>query len=139
MKSYYLLIPSSDEPTILTPFFKLSIGTSERDVRNRKKIEELVNENGWFFAVWSIEVRSFVEKLAQSMNAQYVQLNWQYWDINKLVTHLRKYHSLPMTNEISRNQLMLINRYAYQSSINVLQEAGSLGRNKPKFRESDLN
>ena len=139
MKSYYLLIPSSDEPSISTPFFKLSIGTSDRDIRNKKKIEELVKTNGWFFEIWSIEVRSFVKKLAQSMNAQYVQLNWQYWDINKLVTHLRKYHSLPMTNEISRNQLMLINRYAYQSSINVLQEAGSLGRNKPKFRESDLN
>lgn len=33
---------------------------------------------------------------------------------------------------------MLINRYAYQSSINVLQKAGSLARDKPKFRESDL-
>lgn len=30
---------------------------------------------------------------------------------------------------------MLINRYAYQSSVNVLQEAGSLARDKPKFRE----
>lgn len=95
--------------------------------------------NGWFFAIWSIEVLTFVKKLAQSMDVKYVQLNWQYWDIGKLMTHLRKYHSLPVTNEISRGQLMLINRYAYQSSVNVLQEAGSLGRNKPKFRESDLN
>ena len=33
---------------------------------------------------------------------------------------------------------MLINRYAYQSSVKVLQKAGSLARDKPQSRESDL-
>lgn len=74
-----------------------------------------------------------------------IRLHWLFCDISYLAcscfifTLVILLNSLPVTNEISRQQLMLINRYVYQSSVNVLQEAGSLGRNKPKFRESDLN
>ena len=40
MKSYYLLKPGSEGPTISTPFFKLSIGASDKDMINREKIKE---------------------------------------------------------------------------------------------------
>lgn len=133
MTRYYLLIATDDMPNLTTEFYKLSVGESKKDLNHLAKLKIMAKQNNWYLAIWSKDVCSFVLRIAESLSAHYVQLNWVYMSISRFMSATIKNQSPPRQLTISYAQIQLINLIVYGISPSSYKHAGSQHVKKPKL------
>lgn len=95
MKTFFLMIEANGIFTAEDCLYKFRCGISDRDQRALAVVRDYAERNGYYFAKYSLGVRDFCFKLAESVDRDFLQLNWVYLDVVKLAKHIKEYNFTP--------------------------------------------
>lgn len=143
MKSYHLLIVAGACISHDTRFYKVAIGTSQKDVRCCQFLSDFAAAQGHYFERWSHETNLFLEKIAASLSKQLHELPFHKINVADLVTFIKRHRDTPKIPPLSRSAAFarqILNPAAlFQRQINVLRRAEAKQRKKPKAKSVSTN
>jgi len=138
MKSYHLLIVAGACVGLDSKFYKVAVGSGQRDVRCCQFLSDYAATQGHFFERWSEETNLFLEKIAASLSQQLHELPFHRINVADLVSFIKRHKETPKIPPISRSAAFarqILDPAAYfQSQLNVLRRAEAEQRNKPKAK-----
>lgn len=138
MKSYHLLIVAGACVGHDTKFYKVAIGTGQKDARCCMILSEFAAAQGHYFERWSHETNLFLEKIAASLSQQLHELPFHKINVADLVAFIKRHRDFPKIPPMSRSAAFarqILDPAAYfQRQLNVLRKAEAKQRNKPKAK-----
>lgn len=143
MKSNWLLIVERESISLNSRFYKISVGTTKQDEHDWAYINLYAAMNGFFFEKWSSQVVVFLQEIADSLNANYLDLNIDHIDCRCLVKYMIDHGEPPKKPYLSPNQVkigqLVRPSSCFISQINVIRHAEAKQRKKPKvYSDSDF-
>lgn len=136
MKRYYIIITADSIIDDTSLFYKIAISETAAGQRDLQFIQSYCSEHGYFFAMNSHDVATFMLRVAHSLDMKASDLPIRMLDSHDLVSYLREYSSMP-TYHLTGVQKQMLSRQsnicpASQRSFHVLRHAVAQQRNKPK-------
>lgn len=138
MKSYYLLIVCGATLTPDTKFYKVAIGSSQRDVRCCRFLTQWAQKEGHFFEKWCVATDLFLEKIAQSLSLKVLQLQFTSIEIRSLIGYIKAHGVTPKIPPLSKSaaycRQIIDPAMHFSMQINVIRRAEAQQRKKPKAK-----
>ena len=105
MKVFYVMIEADETFTTDSHIYKFKCGISAKDQRSMSVVQDYANKHGYYVAKYSLEVRDFCDKLAKSVERDFLQLNWVYLDVNELAGFIKNYNYTPRKTILTSNEI----------------------------------
>lgn len=138
MKSYHLLIVAGACIGYDTKFYKVAIGTGQKDARCCIILSEFAAAQGHYFERWSEETNLFLEKIAASLSQHVHELPFHKINVADLVAFIKRHQDTPKIPPMSRSvafaRQILDPAALFLRQLNVLRKAEAKQRNKPKAK-----
>ncbi len=138
MKTYHLLIVAGSCITRESRFYKVAVGSSQKDIRCCRFLTDNSAAQGHYFQQWCADTCIFLEKIAKSLSVGLHDLQVMRIDISELVSCIKTHRDTPKIPAMSRTaayaRQIIDPAFYFQRQLNVIRKAEAKQRNKPKAK-----